>query len=555
MILASQENIKEYTDKGWWGSKTLLDYFTENAAKSPDREALVDPLNKQDLAGLEPERLSYATLEKKVNAAASQLVKRGLKKDDIVMVQLPNCWELAMLYLAITRAGGLISPVPLQWRKKELSYIADLTQARFFITLPDFKGFSHLSLAEQVKSGSSFMQDIFTLAEIREMSQAESDPGALEKISVDANDIFTLCWTSGTEAEPKGCPLSHNNWINQSSVQAESAGIYPGDIQLTAGPLVNMASVGTTFIPWIILGGTFVLHHPFDPQIFIQQMIKEKVNYTLLVPAVANMIVKHPQVDTFDLSAVRAITLGSAPPSLFTMQEFKRRWNIDIGNIWGQNEGTGIVSGPKDVPEMEMRVDHLPQFGAKGAKWTSKVATEGIRTKLISPDTGLEVTEVGEVGELAYKGPNIIPGYFRRPDMTERAFDSEGYFYTGDLFVLSENHFIRFFERKKDIIVRGGFNISAQEVENAILAHPKVVDAAVVGRPDEILGEKTCVFVVPARGETVELKDITGFLEEQGMAKYKFPEFIEIVDSLPRTPVGKLLKKDLRQALKGKTER
>lgn len=550
MILASREKIKEYTDKGWWGTKNLLDYFNENAARLPDTTALVDPLNKQDLTGLDPERITYSELEKKVDAAASRLVKKGLEKDDIVMVQLPNCWELAMLYLAITRAGGLISPVPLQWRQKELSYIADLTQAKFFITLPDFKGFSHLDLAGKIKSGSSFMQDIITLEELREMTRSEPDPEALGNITVDANDIFTLCWTSGTEAEPKGCPLSHNNWINQCSLQAESADITAGDVQLTAGPLVNMASVGTTFIPWIMLGGTFVQHHPFDPQVFIKQMISEKVNYTLLVPAVANMIVKHPQVDSFDLSAVRAITLGSAPPSLFTMQEFKRRWNIDIGNIWGQNEGTGIVSGPKDVPDMETRVNHLPQFGAKGAEWSSRVATEGIRTKLVSPETGGQVTEAGEVGELAYKGPNIIPGYFKRPDLTEKSFDQEGYFYTGDLFVLCENNFIRFFERKKDIIVRGGFNISAQEVENTVLAHPKVADAAVVGRPDEILGERTCLFVVPAQGEKIELQEITSFLEEQGMAKYKFPEFLEIVESLPRNPVGKLLKKDLRETLK-----
>jgi acyl-CoA synthetase (AMP-forming)/AMP-acid ligase II len=267
------------------------------------------------------------------------------------------------------------------------------------------------------------------------------------------------------------------------------------------------------------------------------------------------MIVKHPQVDAFDLSSVRSITLGSAPPSLFTMQEFKRRWDIDIGNIWGQNEGTGIVSGPKDVPDMEVRVDHLPQFGARGAAWSSKLVIEGVQTKLVAPDTGQEVTEVGQVGELAYKGPNVIPGYFKRPDLTDKAFDSGGYFYTGDLFVIKDNHFIGFFERKKDIIVRGGFNISAQEVENAILGHPKVMEAAVVGQPDEILGERTCVFVVPRQGEEITLEDVISFLEEQGLAKYKYPESLHLVESLPRNPVGKLLKNDLRRRLRNEAGR
>jgi len=142
-------------------------------------------------------------------------------------------------------------------------------------------------------------------------------------------------------------------------------------------------------------------------------------------------------------------------------------------------------------------VDHLPQFGKSGAKWASEIINERIKTKLVDPETGKEVTGVGEVGELAYKGPNVIPSYFKRPDLTAKAFDEDGYFYTGDLFIIKEDNFIGFFERKKDIIIRGGFNISAQEIENTLLGHPKVADVAAVAMPDEVLGERTCVYVVP----------------------------------------------------------
>lgn len=549
MILATPEEIKDYTEKGWWGSKTLLDYFKEHARANPDLTALVDPLDREELVGTPPERVTYGELERSVDATATALLAMGIGKDDIVVVQLPNCWELAMLYLAIARAGALIAPLPVQWRERELAYVVSHTGAKAFITVDEFKNFQHLAMGAKVKTNNPGLKYLLTLPQVKEMSRSAINEDALQKVDVDANDIFTLCWTSGTEAEPKGCPLSHNNWLNQGRLVAEIAGVRKGDIQLTAGPLVNMASVGTTFIPWLIVGGTFVLHHPFNPQLFIKQMITEHVNYTLLVPAVVNAIAKHPQVDHFNLSSVRTITVGSAPPSLWSLQEFKRRWGIEIGNIWGQNEGTGIVSGPLDVPELEKRVDHLPQFGKPGVKWASQI-TERLETKLINPETGQEVTAAGEVGELAYKGPNVIPGYFKRIDLTEKSFDQEGFFYTGDLFVIKENNFIGFFERKKDIIIRGGFNISAQEVENIVLAHPKVADVAAVAVPDEVLGERTCVYVVPRENETVTLEDITSFMKEKGVAVYKMPERLEITDVIPRNPVGKILKSVLREKIK-----
>jgi len=315
-----------------------------------------------------------------------------------------------------------------------LEYISNLTGARAYITVEEFKNFSHVKMGEEVKKGTPSLEHVITLEQIREASIKESNRQKLNNFSPGANDIFTLCWTSGTEAEPKGCPLSHNNWINQAYLQIETADIRPGDVLLTAGPLVNMGSTGTTFVPWMVLGGTFVLHHPFNPPLFMEQMIKERVNYTLLVPAVANMIVKHTQVDEFDLSSVKAITFGSAPPSLFTVKEFKRRWNIEVGNIWGQNEGTGIVSGPGDIPEIEKRVDHLPRFGKRETRWHSQIASERLQTKIVDPETSKELNEVGAVGELAYKGPNVMAGYFKRPDLTEKVFDNEGFFIPGTCF-------------------------------------------------------------------------------------------------------------------------
>ncbi|HOX00023.1 MAG TPA: fatty acid--CoA ligase family protein, partial [Deltaproteobacteria bacterium] len=333
----------------------------------------------------------------------------------------------------------------------------------------------------------------------------------------------------------------------------EMAPIHWGDNLITAGPLVNMASIGTVFIPWIIGGGKMVLHHPFDGGAFVMQLMSEEIHYTLLVPAIVNALLKHPMVDKFDFSKMRAITIGAAPPSLWSVQELKRRWGIEFANIWGQNEGTANVSGNYDIPDMEMRLDHFLYLGA-GSKWTGKATqmSRNVSMKLVNPAIPEGPKAVGDVGELWYRGPNVIPCYFRRPDLTAKAFDSEGYFNTGDLFQLKDNDCIGFFERAKDIIIRGGYNISAQEVENMILGHPKVMDAAAVAMPDENLGERTCIYVVPKPGESLTLEEIKAFMTEKGIAVYKIPERLEIIAAIPRNPVGKILKKELREDIRKK---
>ncbi len=553
MIFASQESIAEWTGKGIWGKKTLVDYFKEQVAKTPDELGIADPLNKEALVGLKPERLTFKEFGRAVDATGEALMARGIKKDDIVIVQLPNCWELAMLYLAITRAGALISPMPMQWRQSEIEFIAGMTEARAFITVEEFAGFKHKELVEKLRSRFPSIKHVITLNEVREMAKGEVT-GKLDKVTVDANDTFTLCWSSGTEAQPKGCPLSHNNWRCLCTLEYETAPIKPGYSLITAGPLVNMASIGTVFVPWLMNGGKLVLHHPFDGATFVMQIMTEKIQYTLLVPAIVNALLKHPMVDKFDFSSLQAITIGAAPPALWSVMELKRRWGIEFANIWGQNEGTGCVAGPLHIPDVEQRIDHFPQLGKPGSKWAGSMSDIGknIHMRLVDPFTRHDITELGGVGELWYKGPNVIPGYFKRPDLTAKAFDADGYFNTGDLFQIKDNDCIGFFDRTKDIIIRGGFNISAQEVENMLLGHPKVLDVAAVAMPDEILGEKVCVYVVPRAEESIDLKEIKAFMEEKGIAVYKIPERIEIVTAIPRNPVGKIIKNTLREDIKKK---
>lgn len=546
MILANSNDTETYTNSGSWGTQTLVDVFKQNIQNHPDRIALVDPLNKEQLAGITPQRISYTELGQYVDSVATALLEKGITKDDIVIVQLPNIWELTLIYMALARIGALFSPLPMQWRAKEFNYICDLTKAKAYVGIDTFAGFDMLKMIQNTAPTHPSLEHLISLTELREMSETQADVAHLDSIQINANEIFSLCWSSGTESNPKGCPMSHNNWIAQIKVMEKALGTWDNRCQviLCAAPMVNMTGVGIGLLNWLYSGGTTVFHHPFDAQVFFKQMMTENITTTILVPALLNMILKHPEAEQLKLDSVEKIMTGSAPPSAWSLEEFKSRWGIDIGCGWGQTEGTAIMSGAEDIPDASKRARFYPNWSIR----RDECPVKGIEIKVVDLDSGKTLTEAGEIGQLAYKGPNVFPGYFRRDDISKSSFDSEGYFYTGDLFRVEEDGYVSFFDRCKDIIIRGGTNISAQEIENMLQGHPQVLDVAAVAMPDERLGERICVYVVPSQpDQTLTLADLTKFMKKKSIAVYKLPERLQITDMIPRNPVGKIIKPQLRE--------
>ena len=433
----------------------------------------------------------------------------------------------------------------MQWRRHELAYIADLTGARHVIAAESFKGEDLLALARD--GGAGTMERFWSLHDIREAGGREPDDERLATVTVGADDVFTICWTSGTEAEPKGCPHTHNSWRSQCGRMIDICRVEEGSRILALAPIVNMTGVGVLLIPWLMQGGTLLLHHPLNAPVLLDQLQHADVDFAILVPALLNTIAKHPRVDELDLSSVGRLVTGSAPPSQFAMEEFKRRWGIEVLNIWGQNEGTAILASPEDVPDIADRVDHMPWWGRPDLQWPTGVDSAEVK---VLADDGTELEQPGDVGELVYRGPSVFPGYFRRPDITQGAFTADGFFRTGDQFRVIDERYLAFYDRKKDIIIRGGNNISAAEVENAAMGVVGVAEAAAVALPDERLGEKVCLFVAPTDADQPPtLDDVTGHLREQGFAVYKLPERLELIEAIPRNPVGKILKTDLRDEL------
>ncbi len=540
MILHPSSLIDSFVSKGQWGDQTLLDVLARHVADVPDRDCVVDTPDRADLIGTPATSVTWQQFGAAVDAIATGLLRDGLQKDEVVVAQLPNVWELMALYFAVARAGGVLSPIAMQWRDSELRNVAEVSQATRYIGVRNFKGFDHIGMAQRVG------YQTLTLEDITEMSRQRPDPGLLADIQISANDIFSLCWSSGTESHAKGCPMSHNNWQFQMRLIPAVVGIQEGDRVLAPAPMVNMTGA-VAWMSWLSGRGTLILHHPINVELLIRQMLTENVQFTILVPAILNMVLKLPNIDSLDLSSIRSIATGSAPPSRWSMEEFKRRWNIEICNLWGQTEGTGLIAGPLDVPEFGKRSENFPWWGKRGAEWPSNV--RGVEAKLLD-DNDKECTEPGQVGELVYRGPNVFAGYYRRPDLAANSFTADGFFRTGDYFIVRDERHVGFFDRKKDIIIRGGFNISAAEVENLVLTHPGVQEAAAVAVPDEIMGEKTCIYVVPRdKAHPPTLDDIVAHLKQIGVAVYKLPERMEYIDAIPRNPVGKILKAQLRQRL------
>jgi acyl-CoA synthetase (AMP-forming)/AMP-acid ligase II len=374
-----------------------------------------------------------------------------------------------------------------------------------------------------------------------------------------ANDILTICWTSGTEAEPKGVPRSHNHWIAIGWGTTDGARLADGDVLLNPFPMVNMSGIGGMFVPWLQVAGTLVMHHPMALPVFLGQIGRERANYTVAPPILLTMLLANDQLLTAaDFSSMKVIGSGSAPLSAAMVVGWKDRFGIDVTNFFGSNEGTGLVGDPATVPDPEERARYFPRFGAPGTDgeaWGNRAA-RGTETKLVDPLTGDEVTEPDVAAELAFRGPTRFPGYWRRPEMTARAIDRDGYYHTGDLFEIAgeRGDRLRFIGRARDLIIRGGMKVAPEELEALISRHPAVAEVAVVGVEDRRMeGEqRICVACVLKPDASLSIGELRRWLGEQQIAAYKMPKELLVLDALPRNPLGKVTKRDLRMRFEGR---
>ena len=561
MIVSPAAKIRDYTARGWWGTDTVDDLFRATARAVPDRLAVIDPPNRSAIADGAARRLDYASLDRLIDSVAAHLLAAGVQRESFVLIQLPNLSELLVTLLACARIGAIASPVAVQYREHELTFIARRLRPRAIVTLARIGDCRSVELASAVAAsaghgarvlawGSDLPRDVVDL-DAGDASQPSARLAAhVADRRPSADEVLTVCWTSGTESRPKGVPRSHNHWLAIGRVVAAGAGIEDGWVLLNPFPMVSMASIGGVMMPWVLNRCTMVMHHPFDLPTFLQQMVTERVNYNLAPPAVLNRLIQSKDLLAgLDLSRMRAVCSGSAPLAPWMLKAWQDDYGINVVNFFGSNEGVSLASSALDVPDPEQRARYFPRFGVPGLTWNCDPVIS-FETKLLDTDSGDVIGETGRPGELCIRGATVFEGYFDEPAMTEATFDDDGFFHTGDLFELAGDddppRYYRFVGRRKEIIIRGGQNVSPAELDGLVSAHPAVAECACVGVPDDVMGERVCAAIVLKPGEDLTLDDLKRHLKSLRVAKFKWPEYLVRLDGLAKNPLGKIVRAELR---------
>ncbi len=550
------ERVADYRRRGWWRGQTVDALFRQAVAARASSEALVDAPNRQALVGTAPQRLTYAEVDARVDAMAHGFAALGVGRGDVVTTQLPNLVEGVLTFLACARMGAILSPVAMAYRGHELRQILPTVEPKLHLTVAEFHGFDHAAMVLDLKAEGVTAAEVVLLGDAAPagahaleslIAAAEATPYPTPS-DLDAAEALTVCWTSGTEAAPKGVPRHHDHWVVNGEALVEAARLHPGDTILNPFPLINIAAIGGMVMTWLCCQGRLVQHHPFDLPIFLSQMQDEGVAYTVAPPTVLNMLLQNEALlSATDLSRLRCLGSGSAPLSPWMVKGWQERHGVTVMNVFGSNEGASLFSTGEAIPDAEQRARFFPRFGATGVDWPASFPAK-IRTRLVDPDTGQEITAAGIEGELRIAGAMTFDGYWKAPELSRQAFDDEGFFRTGDLFEIAPEaggRYYRFVGRRKEIIIRGGLNISPAEIDVLIESHPKVREAGCAAYSDERLGERVCAVVALRPGQELTLEELNAHLKAHDIATFKLPEKLRIVDALPRNPLGKVLRRDL----------
>jgi acyl-CoA synthetase len=563
--------VEDFLERGWWTNQTIDEIFRETAAARGDALAIVDPANRRDLVGSDPRRLSWAEVDSEVTHLAARLLELGVRRGDLIGAQLPNTIELAELYLAAWTLGAAVSPLAMQYREHEIVTMGTTAEFDLLVTCQRFGGRSPAAAVADSLGDLPSVRLLLTMgaaeeegtAGVTDWSITHLVPGAASAEDArivaeyraehpnDPNDLVTICWTSGTESLPKGVMRAHYDWLAMSWSTVDGPRLVEDDVMLNPFPMINMAGINGMFLPWIRVGCVLVQHHPFDGRVFFGQIANESVTYTVAPPALLwGLLHDEEMLARVDLSSMTRIGSGSAPLQPAMVRGWQERLGIGIINFFGSNEGMGLMSSVEDFPDPDVRAQYFPRYGAPGVTWSTRVS-EWFRLKLVDPVTDEVIDEPGRPGELHIWGPQLFAGYVGGANLAT-PLDEEGYLKTGDIFEIAgdRHQYLHYVDRAKDLIIRGGMNIAPAELEGMIAEHPAVAEATVVGVPDVALGERVAAVVALKPGATLSLEELVEHLRGLKIASYKLPERIVYLEALPRNPVGKVLKRELRQQIR-----
>ncbi|HHR0276061.1 TPA: medium-chain fatty-acid--CoA ligase [Escherichia coli] len=525
-----------YRQQGLWGDASLADYWQQTARAMPDKIAVVDNHGAS---------YTYSALDHAASCLANWMLAKGIESGDRIAFQLPGWCEFTVIYLACLKIGAVSVPLLPSWREAELVWVLNKCQAKMFFAPTLFKQTRPVDLILPLQNQLPQLQQIVGVDKLApatsslSLSQIIADNTPLTTaITVHGDELAAVLFTSGTEGLPKGVMLTHNNILASERAYCARLNLTWQDVFMMPAPLGHATGFLHGVTAPFLIGARSVLLDIFTPDACLalleQQRCTCMLGATPFVYDLLNLLEKQPA----DLSALRFFLCGGTTIPKKVARECQQR-GIKLLSVYGSTE-----SSPHAVVNLD---DPLSRF-----MHTDGYAAAGVEIKVV--DDARKTLPPGCEGEEASRGPNVFMGYFDEPELTARALDEEGWYYSGDFCRMDEAGYIKITGRKKDIIVRGGENISSREVEDILLQHPKIHDACVVAMPDERLGERSCAYVVlKAPHHSLSLEDVVAFFSRKRVAKYKYPEHIVVIEKLPRTASGKiqkfLLRKDIMRRL------
>lgn len=519
-----------YRKLGFWGDASLGDYWQHTARSVPDKIAVVDNHGTE---------FTYAALDHAASCLASWMLANGIQPGDRVAFQLPGWCEFTVIYLACLKTGAVSVPLLPAWREAELVWVLNKCQAKLFFAPTVFKQTRPVDLILPLQNQLPHLQHVIGVDKLAPattslaLSQIVADNAPLARhIQVHGDELAAVLFTSGTEGLPKGVMLSHNNILTSERAYCARLNLTWLDVFLMPAPLGHATGFLHGVTAPFLIGARSVLLDIFTPTACLALLEQQRCTCVLgATPFVYDLLCTVEQQPA-DLSSLRFFLCGGTTIPQRIARDCQQR-GIKLLSVYGSTESSPhAVVNLDDPPSRMMNTDGY--------------AAAGVEIRIV--DEARNPVPPGVEGEEASRGPNVFMGYLDEPELTARALDSEGWYYSGDLCRMDEAGYIQITGRKKDIIVRGGENISSREVEDILLQHPRIRDACVVAMPDERLGERSCAYIVlKAPHHSLSLEEVVAFFSRKRVAKYKYPEHIVVVEKLPRTASGKIQKFLLRQ--------
>jgi long-chain acyl-CoA synthetase len=494
-------------------SENLARILTETAERNGDRTAFK----------LDDIELSYSMLDEGSARVAGLLKSKGLEPGDRIGLMMPNVPYFPAIYFGILCAGGVVVPMNVLLKGREVAFYLEDPGAKLLFAWADF--------AEAAEAGAEKAGTEVILVRPGDfeklLAEQEPDRGMADG---SADDTAVILYTSGTTGKPKGAELTHANlYRNSAGVSQKLGEMSEDDVLLGALPLFHSFGQTCTMNSAVSVGATVTMLPRFDPDKALDIIARDKVTIFQGVPTMYNAMLHSKSCDSADCSTLRLCMSGGAAMPAELMREFEEKFGCMILEGYGLSETSPVASF--NHPDRERKPGSIgtPIEGVEMQVWD---------------DDGNELPQ-GEVGEIVIRGHNIMKGYWNREEANKEAITAEGWFHTGDMAKVDEDGYLFIVDRKKDLIIRGGYNVYPREIEEVLYEHPAVQEAAVVGVPHDELGEEVGAAVVLKEGESLDADELKSYVKEQ-VAAYKYPRKIWFVDELPKGPTGKILKREIK---------